>query len=65
MSSKAAEQLVETVRKARDLSNAMPEVRMGSHETDHKYERAIRFYIQSNQVDKVSLSRIVMTLCIS
>lgn len=54
MSTKAAEQLIEIVSQARNACQEQASnQRSQMHEAEDAHERAIRFYIQSNQVDKV------------
>ena len=53
MTSKAAEQLVAVVHQARIVSDALPESGNVQTEPTGKFERAIRFYIQSCQIERV------------
>ena len=56
MSAKAAEQLIEIVAQARHASGQKKIYDTAQQETDNMHERAIRFFIQSNQVDKVCVN---------
>jgi hypothetical protein len=61
MSIKAAEQLIDTVAEAR-IASQQREIFEGLEtEPQNVHERAIRFYIQSNQFDKVS-TRLIISL---
>ncbi len=53
MTSKVAEQLVDVVHQARIISDALPITSDLQTEPTGKHERAIRFYIQSCQIDRV------------
>ena len=53
MTSKAAEQLVDVVHQARIVSDALPYSDSVQSEPSGKFERAIRFYIQSCQIERV------------
>jgi hypothetical protein len=53
MASKPAEQLIEVVQQARQIIEALPDQNIDPKEPVDRNERAIRFYVQSCQNERV------------